>query len=174
MEFVEPVTLAQRLLPGQVPGRLIVFRTADAVLVLDHFEVYPDGVGFRANLQLRYGRHSMEDFPWERYSWDGATAGIREEMLRLGVVFSDGSSWTNIDAPSPDNEPQPGPSIEFLDGGGGGRSWTVNAWLAPIPPDGPLTFFAEWPAYGVEETEATMDATELRRAADRIEDLWSS
>lgn len=46
------------------------------------------------------------------------------------------------------------------------------AWWWPLPLEGTVTFFAEWPAYGIPETSATIDATELRAAALRAERLW--
>jgi hypothetical protein len=36
---------------------------------------------------------------------------------------------------------------------------------------GPLTFIAEWPRYGIEESFAAIDGAELREAATRAEEL---
>ena len=49
----------------------------------------------------------------------------------------------------------------------------MNQWSWPLPPDGPLTFIAEWPALGVGETVVAVDAGELRHAALRAEVVWT-
>ena len=163
----------RRVLPGQVATRIVVFHTSAAVLVFDHFEVYPTGVGFRANLQLRDSSVRLDDLVlYGAYPWSSSDEPP-EEFLRLGVVFSDGSSWSNIDFVE-FGEDRPGPTLEFLDGAGGAGSWTMNVWISPLPPDGELAFIAEWPVFGIAETRATIDAAELRRAADRVEELWPS
>jgi hypothetical protein len=94
--------------------------------------------------------------------------------LRLGVVFSDGSRWRNVDLDFDDeeDEEEPGPRLKFLDCAGGRTSWAVTAWLTPVPPEGALTFVAEWPVFGIEEAHVTLDAYELRRAVERAQDLW--
>lgn len=50
----------------------------------------------------------------------------------------------------------------------------MNQWLWPLSPEGPLTFIAERPAYGVAETSYTVDAGELRNSAERAEVLWTT
>jgi hypothetical protein len=162
------------MLPGQVAARAVLFHTADAVLVFDHFDVYRHGIRFRIELQLRERNEQVEDWPWEPFEAlrRARGGGLPDELLRLGVVFSDGSRWSNIDARTAGIEPASGPTLEFLDGGGSEIDWNANAWLAPIPPAGPLTFIAEWPLYGIAETQVTIDAAELTQAADRVEDLW--
>jgi len=48
----------------------------------------------------------------------------------------------------------------------------MNHWLWPMPPDGPLTFVAEWPKYAITETRAAVDGTRIRAAAERATNLW--
>jgi hypothetical protein len=48
----------------------------------------------------------------------------------------------------------------------------MNQWLWALPPEGPLTFFAQWPAFDVDETSVVVDAGELRHAAEHCEVLW--
>ncbi len=113
-----------------------------------------------------------------------ATPGtdLPDEFMRLGVAFADGSGWSNFDAhastgwasfPMPPQRPG-GPLLVPRGAGGGDGGWHMNQWLWPLPPDGPLTFIAQWPAFDVEETSVVVDAGELRRAADRSEVLWST
>ena len=49
----------------------------------------------------------------------------------------------------------------------------MNQWLWPLPPDGPLTFIAEWPKFGIGETSVSVDGGEIRAAAETVEDLWT-
>jgi hypothetical protein len=78
--------------------------------------------------------------------------------------LSDGS----IDIPWPT-----GPFVTGRGGSGGGDSWEMDYWMWPLPPEGSLTFVASWPAYGVSESTAELDATEIRARAWDAEMLWS-
>ena len=49
----------------------------------------------------------------------------------------------------------------------------MNQWLGPLPPEGPLTFIAEWPKFGISETSASVDGAAIRAAADDVEGLWT-
>jgi hypothetical protein len=42
----------------------------------------------------------------------------------------------------------------------------------PLPPAGPLVFVCEWPALGVEESRAQLDARLVLDAAARSRPLW--
>jgi hypothetical protein len=160
-------------LPGLVTSRLVVFRTEASALVFDRFEVYRDRVGLRCNLQTRDPDDlPIDEIPFhEAYEW-WAGHDPPGDFLRLGVVFSDGSAWSNIDRVRSRTFPQSTPRFHFSGGGGGGGSWTMEAWIEPLPPEGPLTFIAEWPARGIAEARATMDAGRLRQAAAHIEEFW--
>jgi hypothetical protein len=54
---------------------------------------------------------------------------------------------------------------------GGGRS-SAQMWLWPLPPLGPLTFVCAWPAEGVQETSAQIDAAPILSAASRAVEMW--
>jgi hypothetical protein len=48
------------------------------------------------------------------------------------VVFTDGASWSNVDAVFPTiDEPRTGPLIS-RGGEGGSGSWAINQWLWPF------------------------------------------
>jgi hypothetical protein len=57
-------------------------------------------------------------------------------------------------------------------GGGGGARWDMSFWLWPLPPPGRLAFVVEWPSEGIGETRVETDASLLRDAAARSEELW--
>lgn len=162
------------VLPGYDSQRAVVFRTDDAILVIGKFDVYPTGATFSIDLQLRSENYDFEHMPWELHHRGTSMRGIPDDLIRLGIVFADGSSWSNLDArfASFDAAP-PAPFVIARGGGGGGNSWSMEQWLWPLPPDGPLTLIAEWPSYGIAETRAVIDATALRVASSNAIDLWS-
>ena len=80
--------------------------------------------------------------------------GKREEMLRFGMQFADGSKVTNLPGPLPGpprggGEPPPGPVLQQSGGSGGDREWRQDYWVWPLPPPGPLTLACEWPGAGI-------------------------
>lgn len=167
-------------MPGYYPERAVLFHTEEAILVVGKFDVYLTGATFSIDLQL----HTEDDdiahnMPWERqHRARGRDAlpddDLPDELIRLGIVFADGSSWSNLDAwyPTWDEAPA-GPVLMSRGGGGGGNSWSMEQWLWPLPPEGELTFVTAWPKYGIAETTAVLDATALRAAANDAIRLWS-
>lgn len=90
------------------------------------------------------------------------------------MQFADGSIVTNLSRrpfPEPDGEPT-GPLLVESGGGGGGRRYDFSYWIWPLPPPGPVTFVCQWPAYGIEESRAQIDARRLLDAAERSVELW--
>ncbi len=164
------------VLPGYAPSRAVVFRTHEAILIAGRFDVYRTGVEFTLELQLR-DDDEMLDVPWERHRHRARRSGDEElpdDFMRFGVLFADGSSWSNVDAAFPsETEPPTGPLVLSRGGGGGDGSWMMNQWLWPLPPTGSLTFIAEWPKYHVDECRATVDAGQIREAATQVENLWT-
>ena len=58
-------------------------------------------------------------------------------------------------------------------GGGGSRDYLdVEAWVWPLPPEGPLGFVCEWPLAEIPLSRAVVDASVLRTAAVRATTLW--
>jgi hypothetical protein len=167
-------------LPGYAPERAVVFRTDDLILIAGRFDVYPTGAEFTWQLEMRVpedGRTCGPSMPFEPRGWPlERDEDLPDDLLRLGVIFADGSSWSNLDGPTffkPIDEPPTGPISHIHGGGGGGGGWVMNAWLWPLPPDGPLTFVAEWPKYGIPESRADVDGGRVRAAAAYAEQLWS-
>lgn len=141
------------------------------------FLVYPAGVEFALSLWLPPGTEDWFDCPWELHHRRRERRSIPppDDLLRFGILYPDDSKWTNLDwsFPSLDEEPV-GPVVIGRGGGGGGDSWEMSYWLWPLPPDGPLTFVAAWPALEIEESAATVDGGAIRRAATEAEVVWSS
>jgi len=159
------------VLPTPLLTRVVLVDNNDAVIVLDHFQVFPTGLEFSLNLMLRIGLNHR-DIPWELTGPNDA--GSDPSFLRLGFSFSDGSKWTNAPEPMRTHDQEPaGPLLSNRGGGGGGRVWSMRQWLWPLPPAGDLTFYTAWPAFGVEETSVVIDATPFTDAAAKCRRLWS-
>jgi hypothetical protein len=41
-----------------------------------------------------------------------------------------------------------------------------------LPPDGPVTFVCEWPAFGIEETRKRIPAARILKAAERARPVF--
>lgn len=167
----------QGVIPGYSPQRAVIFRTESAILMAGQFVVYPAGVEFTLSLSLAPQAEEWFDCPWELHHHPrrGHSIPPPEDLLRFGILYPDGSKWTNLlrSFPAPEEEPV-GPVVMHRGGGGGGNSWKMAYWLWPLPPDGPLTFVAQWPALGVEESSASIDGSALRQAATEAEVVWST
>jgi hypothetical protein len=177
-ELIMPEWVAPPLgvLPGLSLQRAVVFRTNEAMMIVHRFAAFSIGVAFDVDVYVRHGRFIgiplMVHAP--RYR-DGDQ--FTDDLIRFGVRLADGSSWSNLDLapadaiPSPAHLPVP-PVVSCSGGSGGGHRISAQYWLWPLPPEGPLTFLAEWPASDIPESSATIDATELRVAASRSERVW--
>jgi len=58
-------------------------------------------------------------------------------------------------------------------GGGGSHGFRWGYWVYPLPSPGALDVFAEWSSVGISEARITLDADEIRSAAERAMVLWS-
>lgn len=169
------------VLGGFVAEQLILARTEDSVLLVDHLRAYP--TGFEHVLQIRRRRSEgldPEAFHVLRslhlHHRDGGDPNqIPPEVLRFGIQFSDGSKATNLGghwASNEDEEPA-GPVLMERGGGGGDDHYEQRYWVWPLPPEGPLAFVCEWPARNIPLTRHEIDASVIREAAGRAERLWA-
>jgi hypothetical protein len=166
-----------------VPIRIVLARTYDTAVLLDHVTAYPTGLRFDVTVSVR--KFPDEEFQdlfhdirmWRHGRARRAAEGLPPELLRFGVLLADGGKATSLGEFWPVGaqgaEAPTGPILMEQGGGGGGRQYTFGYWLWPLPPPGPLTFVVEWPARGIEETRVEVDAEPIREAASRTETLWS-
>ena len=162
----------QGILPGRSAQQAVLFKTDEALLVVQQFLVYPTGVEFTFNLWLRDPAHNAPAFPWG-FHGQQRTGPLPDEFLRLGILLSNGMKWTNVDWTHPESSERPtGLHVSPRGGGGGGDKWRMGYWMWPLPPDGPMRFVSAWPAHAVEERSVTVDATELRTRATEAETIW--
>jgi hypothetical protein len=109
----------------------------------------------------------------------GAQGGERPDpattrSFRFGMQLSDGRKVIgHRGGPRafPDTEPAE-PILRQFMGGATPRTVMARWWAWPLPPKGPLEFVCEWPALGIPETRAEIDAQLIIDAADRSIRLW--
>jgi hypothetical protein len=157
------------VLPGIAPVELVIARTDETVVALAGVQAYPAGFGFTLCLRLRnVSAREEQQLPYllDRAPFEGDP--LPDAFFRFGVQFADGPKATNLDrrAYDPDQEPDR-PVLLQQGGGGGGDTWDMEHWVWPLPPPGPLAFVGEWPARGIAETRAEIDAGTLLEAAGR-------
>jgi hypothetical protein len=154
---------------GQVPTplaiRLMLARTSQVAVAVVGVWAFTTGFDLQINAELR------NEIPGT--STASFLAGLDDEPLedefcRLGVQFSTGEKAANLERGSD----TAGPIMKVMGGGGGllFRQWRY--WISPLPPSGPLTFACEWPALGVAESRAEIDAQPILDAASQSIVLW--
>jgi hypothetical protein len=179
---------------GVVALNLVLARSQKAVVAVGSATAYPTGIEFAVDVHWRVGE---ADAAWHPGAWRHRRdygGELPDDLFRVGVELADGSRATTLDATPPgsiappvavesfgavvatagDEKPRlPEPPVLVLRGGGGGsQSWSQSLWLWPLPPEGPLTFVCEWPAFDIPLSRAVVDAAPIREAAARSQPLW--
>jgi hypothetical protein len=152
----------------------VLFKTDRVFMMAHRFLAYPNGIEFTLNLRLRHPDDYQLDRPWELHG-RRRPGPPPDDLLRFGVLLSDGTKWTSLDSdwrPRLPNEQPEQLVVRGRGGGGGGGSFNMKYWMWPLPPAGLLTVVGEWPAYDVAETRVDVDATELRARAAEAEAIW--
>jgi hypothetical protein len=166
------------VVPGIVPVELVLARTPQRAIGLTGIRAYPTGFSCTLHLRLR------EVIPGEQSKFgafnmfgDGVDpAGeFADYYLCFGVGFVDGRKATNLNQRWDfDEGPAPGPPTLRLVRWEGYDllAWEVDVWVWGLPPPGPLAFACEWPARGIPETRAEIDAGLVLEAAGRAVPIW--
>ena len=160
--------------PGVLPGysnqSAFVFHTDVGALAVHGFEVYPNGIRFKASFWERnpdpYAHESPFDTPIGRHG------RVDESFVRFGVRFDDGSQWTNLDAPAWGGDPPTAPFVTQLGGGGGNGDWTYRHWIWPIPDGDAMTFVGAWPRGDVPESFVSLGLDEMRSRLVDVQTIW--
>lgn len=162
--------------PGVLPAtsvqRAVLARSDSAIVVADHFRVYPSGVTFALDIMVKNEVDGPDHGPPfdQRLGRNGPSGAAG----RFGILFGDGTTWTNLDRwPDRNNDDVSGPVVVSQGGGGGGGRWNMRYWMWPLPPPGELTFVLAWPAQGIEERRIAVDGDELRAQAELAEIVWT-
>lgn len=146
-------------LPVAVALDAVLARTGEVAVVVTVAQVHGTGMHLDVAMVARTG-----DVPERDRFLLGPAAGAE---AHLEVRFADGRRATL-------DEPVPGDGEVVLMGAGGGSpsGSHVRLWLAPLPPEGALTFVLDWPAEGIAGATVAVDAAPLRAAAAQATTLW--
>jgi hypothetical protein len=154
--------------PAVVPsGPLMLGRTDRAAVAITGISAYSAGFEIFVTARFRPGAGGA--------SGPGGPEPAPRRSFRLGLQFADGTRVIGQhggSGPSGDAEPG-GPLLRTFLGGGGPRSSFWRWWAWPLPPAGPLEFVCAWPALGIPETRARLDAQLILDAAGRSIRLWT-
>jgi len=164
--------------PGVVPLELVLAQTGRAAVFITHLAGYPEGFQFELVAIAAAGddQETVLDpmlFGLHRRRLRPGDGDIPEDMLRIGVQFSDGRKATNTSGfperrPDYENPPE-GPVMHSGDGGGHEHRWHQSLWVWPLPPPGPLALVCQWPAAGIPLTRHELDAQLILDAAARAQ-----
>ena len=165
------------MLPATWPVAVLLSRTDEVAISVLGAHVYPSGMTLRFLLASR----KQQDDPHALQALSlplRARGGLEpDNILRLGVRYSDGRSWSSLGQPDmlqtlEVDFDETTPRLVPMGGSGNGKTYEQGMYLTPLPPDGPLEFLCAWPRYSIPETSATIDATGIITAAENAVELW--
>lgn len=161
------------VIPGSTSIELMLIRTEQAAVAIGSIRAYPNGFEFTAHVRVRE-TDETESFwhgPFDRHGRHGSPPP--DDVLRLGVLYANGRRDATTSSWPPERDADPDRlMLRQGSGGGDGRRWDSEFWVHPLPPEGPVTFAASWPGYGVAEARAELDGTLIREAAGHAVILW--
>ena len=160
-ERARRMNVPENELPGIATAPQVLARTGDAALWLGPAEVFTTGIRLSVHLLLRRSDvATARSEPW---------SGMREALL--GVQLADGrrivgdsqlGGWPGADD---------GPALIRNGGGGGGRTYSYQWYLTPLPA-GDLVVVVSLPDAGLTEGRATIPAAGLAAAHAAVVTLW--
>jgi hypothetical protein len=154
-----------------VPVRVMLVRTESLALSVGDVVAYT--TGFMLRLALRFRPGGDEDPRTAFMQLHPRPGTPPEEILRFGVEFSDGRRAAGFGPGRPPPVVAPPISLMRRGGGGGGDgAFDTSYWVFPLPPPGPLTLAAEWPARGIALVTQQIDGSAIADAGARSELLW--
>ncbi|MBM9475576.1 hypothetical protein JL107_03865 [Nakamurella flavida] len=149
---------------AQVPFDPVVMSSPDAAVLLEGITVFSTGVVLRLRRVLRVIPPGAD--PRGRPGHPG-------EQLMVGVTVADGRTASSLGGRPHGGLPGPDEMVlQPQQGGGGGRIWSQQLLLTPVPPDGPVTLVVADPSAGIPETTVQLDGATLQDAIGRIQVLW--
>jgi hypothetical protein len=150
-------------------------RTGQVAVAITGISAFSAGFELFVTARFRPGADAASD----RRADAPRDLGAARRSFRFGMQLSDGSKVIGQHGvvgqhgrgPADDTEPS-GPLLRAFLGGGGPHSYFSRWWAWPLPPAGPVEFVSEWPAFGIPETRASIDAQLILDAAGRSVRLW--
>jgi hypothetical protein len=144
--------------------------SSSAVIDLDALQCWPDGVGISLRALYRFAR-----------GLPGVPPGLRpprRDGLHVGVALADGRHATYVDggrrsARIDRQRDEDEPVLLMSTGSMWGRFHRLlELYMAPLPPEGPLTLVVQWLEHEIEETHTELDGSAIRAAAATVTDVW--
>jgi hypothetical protein len=178
--------------PAVVPLELALARSDRFAVFVTHLAAYPEGFEFEV-LAVAAPGQDVEDLPDPMLFGPGPRSHLRgrggeipDDVLLIGVQFSDGRKATNIGGspPAPPEVETPPEAPVMMNGGdGGGGHWWMpgltafpdprrrhqTEWVWPLPPPGPVAFVCQWPAVGIPLSRQEIDAQLILDASARAQ-----
>jgi hypothetical protein len=164
----------EAVIPGSVPGEVILIRTEQVAVAVGSVRAYPNGFEFTVHVRLRREDESR----WPRHSdvFERSRRGADRDgsQLRLGLLYADGRRAATTGGHWRPIEDDDDGRLVLQQGGGGGssRGCDWDFWVHPLPPAGPVTLVASWLEHGIAESRAELDGAAIRTAAGRAVTLW--
>ena len=169
------------LLPSYLDSDFVVASTSEVAVVAHGIACYPTGFHFSLETVTRYADdHASDGEDYGDLFWSLRRGDeLPPELLRFGVAYSDGQQATTLDAADAMDDfedsassERPGLRLCLGGGGGGGGRWSYKVWVSPLPPEGPVTFVCEWPAFDIEETYRELDGRRFIDAAANAKPIF--
>lgn len=166
-------------LPGGVGLSVLLGRTDDAAVGITQIEAFSTGFQFTLAVRLRRARpeffHGGLFTLISAHGHPGVNIPLADRLL-LGVEYADGRRASTLhdmriqglDVMADDQRLV----LVQQSGGGGEQGVDQTYWVAPLPPEGPVTFVLAWPGFGMPESRTVLDSAAIRAAADRSHLLW--
>ena len=172
VEMPEWLGPPDNVIPGAFPLELVLARTEDVAVFVEHGRAFPNGWQFTFGLLLR--EHDRHPHHHPMVDWHTAPGEISDDAVRFGIALADGRKATVFDRPAFPGQDGPAPDVVLRPGGGGGGGgrWERRFWAWPLPPEGPVAFVVEWPKRGIELTRTEIDSEPIRAAATRALEVW--
>jgi hypothetical protein len=158
--------------PAVVPaGPLLLAQGEQVAVAVTSLSAYPHGFEIFVGARIRPGDRGG---PGHRGPGGRHDLAEARRSFRFGLQLPDGRKVIgDQDGHGPDPESEPaGPILRPYAFGGGPRVMFSRWWAWPLPPAGPLEFVCEWPAFGIAEARAGIDAQLILDAAQHGIRLW--
>jgi hypothetical protein len=160
------------VIPGSVPGELLLIRTQDVAVAIGGICAYPNGFEFTVHVRVRSSGDLTGQGLMEPFNLFGRRGAQSSDVLQLGLQYADGRCVATTGGWMPDDPGQERVLLQPSGASGGSRRWDSKFWVHPLPPDGPVIFVAAWAEYGAAEIRAELDGTAIRAASARAVTLW--
>jgi hypothetical protein len=165
-----------------VPIGLVLARSDRGAIAVSHAVAYSSGVSF--DLVAHVGGLKVGQANSIFHEQHAGRLGVEElpdGFFRFGVELPDGTRVSNLAQRRPWAKPDQAPHgpVLFQSGGGGGQSsgtsvsWNLSFWLWPLPSEGLLRLYCEWPIANIGVSHVQIEMRLILEAASKAIQLWS-